>query len=211
MRLLKYAAAYIVLTLSGLCWTGCQTHKAVIPLNSGYQEVSHPHHTFIDEPEPPRISFQHRAADGTVTQIWPSLFGVDTVIEGDLAIFVAEKAYVDPERVTHPRLFAVQAPALPLDLTDEILWRWSQANGKNFNKTLQKFSGITPVERNGGLEVRLDFWADTTFGTAREDWPDNSSILFTWPQVEEIIQAVKAKGVVQKDLRWHTEYIGEKY
>ena len=61
-------------------------------MGSGYEEVSHPHHTLIDEPEPPRISFQHRGTDGEIKQIWPSLYSVNEVIKGDLAIFVADKA-----------------------------------------------------------------------------------------------------------------------
>jgi hypothetical protein len=29
--------------------------------------------------------------------------------------------------------------------------------------------------------------------------------------VSDILRAVKTKGVVEKDLRWHTPYIGEKF
>ena len=146
-----------------------------------------------------------------MTPIWPSLYGVNEVIRGDLAIFVAEKAAIDPERVTHPRLFAVRCPELPLDLTDEVLWRWSQANGKDFKKTLQKFAMVTPEEKNGGLEVRLEFLAPSDYALERDDWPDQSSLQLDWPQVDEIMLRVKTKGVAEKDLRWHTAYIGEKY
>ena len=45
----------------------------------------------------------------------------------------------------------------------------------------------------------------------REDWPDHGSLQLAWPQVEEMIRAVKTKGTEQKDLRWHTKYIGEKF
>ena len=210
MKLPTYFVACVT-ALAGLAVGGCQTHKTVIPMGSGYEEVSHPHHTLIDEPEPPRISFQHRGPDGTVTQIWPSLYGTDDVIKGDLAIFVAEKAYVEPERVTHPRLFAVRSPDLPLDITDEVLWRWSKANGKDFYKTLEKFAAITPSESNGQVLLRLEFWTKPELASVREEWPDQGSLQLDWRQVEEIIRAVKTKGIVQKDLRWHTEYIGEKF
>ena len=46
-------------------------------------------------------------------------------------IFVGDKAYLEPDRVTHPRLFAVKSPELPLDITDEMLWRWSKASFTN--------------------------------------------------------------------------------
>jgi len=200
-----------VAALSAIVGTGCQTHKAVMPMGGGYEEVSHPHHTLIDEPEPPRISFQHRSPDGEITQIWPSLYTVNDVIKGDLAIFIADKAYVVPAPETHPRLFAVRSPDLPLDLTDEVLWRWSKANGKDFTRTLDKFASITADESNGQLLLRIEFWPKSDLGSVREDWPDQSSISFDWHQVDEMMRAVKAKGVVQKDLRWHTEYIGEKF
>lgn len=211
MNLSNYFAA-LALALVSLAEIGCQTHTTVLPLTNGYEEVSHPHHTLIDEPEPPRISFQYRAADGTLTRIWPSLYGFDDdVIKGDLAIFVAEKAYVNPDRETHPRLFAVRAPELPLDLTDEVLWRWTQANHKDFGKALPRLTQVIPVEKNGGLELRFDFWTQIAFGQEPEDWPDSSTLQLSWNQVEEIIRAVKTKGVIEKDLRWHSRYIGEKY
>jgi len=211
MKLPRFFAARSGLILFTLIWAGCQTHTTVVPLKNGYEEVSHPHHTLIDEPEPPRISFQHRGADGVVTPIWPSLYGVNDVIKGDLAIFVAEKAALEPARVTHPRLFAVRPPELPLDITDEVLWRWSQANGKDFAKTLQKLALVTPEEKKGGLELRLEFWTPTTWAAEREDWPEQSSLQLGWRQVDEIMQRLKTKGVMEKDLRWHTSYIGEKF
>jgi hypothetical protein len=204
-------APALVLAVLGLCGAGCQTHKAVLPQSGGYEEVSHPHHTLIDEPDPPRISLQHRDAGGKVTQIWPSLSSAYDVIKGDLALFVAEKAFVEPERVTHPRLFAVRSPDLPLDLTDEILWRWSKANNKDFGKTMDKFYAMEMEEKNDGLQLTLEFWNRTELAAARDDWPDQGLLLLSWPQVDEIMRAVKTKGTVQKDLRWHTEYIGERF
>ena len=109
----------------------------------------------MSQPETTRVSFLYRAPDGKTTLIWPSLYGVGEVIKGDVAVFVGDKAYVssDPNdpRGMKPRLFAVQSPALPLDITDEILWRWSKATGKDFEKARQFFSLVTPVEMNGQL------------------------------------------------------------
>src|ERR1039457_6168152 len=195
MRLPKRFILPLVLALPGLFLAGCQTHTTVIPLSHGYEEVSHPHHTLIDEPEPPRISFQRRGADGNLTQIWPSLYGVNEVIKGDLAIFVGDKAALEPARVTHPRLFAVTAPELPLDLTDEVLWRWSKANGKDFGRTLAKFTLVTPAEKNGRLQLLLEFSSEYRWMGQDADWPDKSLFTLTWDQVGEIIRAVRTKGV----------------
>ena len=207
-----FFAARFALALLGLALAGCQTHKAVIPLSHGYQEVSHPHHAWLDEPEPPRISFEHLETDGKTTVIWPSVYGANEIIKGDLAIFVGERGYIDEgARVTHPRLFAVQSPALPLDITDVVLWRWAKANGKDFAKALDKLNLVTPAENTGGLEVELEFSvANKLFGD-EQDWPDKGTLQLNWNQVAEILRAVKTKGVQQTDLRWHTPFIGERF
>jgi hypothetical protein len=211
MKTANLIASASLLAALGLGLAGCQTHSITTPLSGGYEEVSHPHHALIDEPEPPRFSFQHRAADGTVTKIWPSLYGVQEVIHGPLALFVGDRGYFEPERTTRPRLFAVAAPALPLDLTDEVLWRWSQSNHKDMNKTLARFAMITPKEKNGGLQLRLEFTTDNPWLGTDKDWPLVSELQLDWNQVGEMVRAVKTKGAEQKDLRWHTPYIGEKF
>lgn len=210
MKLLSRLAAAAPLAVLMLGEPGCATHKTVVPLSNGYEVVAHPHRTFIDDPPPPTLSLQRRDKEGTVQKIWPSLYSTDTVLRGDELIFVAEKAYVQPERVTRPRLFMVKPPELPLDITDEILWRWAKANHRDFTKVLQKFAGVTPADQGDGVEVRLDFWASPVFGEVHQDWPDNGTLQLGWPEIEEIMHAVRVKGMLEKDLRWHSEYIGEK-
>ena len=135
------------------------------------------------------------------------MYGVGEVIHGDVAIFVGDKAYVssDPDdpRGIKPRLFAVQSPGLPLDITDEVLWRWSKASGKDFTKAVQLFSLVTPAEKNGQLELQLEFL------TEEKNWPDKATLQLDWNQVSDIMREVKAKGTVHKDLRWGTPYITE--
>jgi hypothetical protein len=118
---------------------------------------------------------------------------------------VGDKAYVssDPDepRGTKPRLFAVQAPGLPLDITDEVLWYWSKASGKNFEKAVQLLNMATPVEKGDKLEVQLEFWM------GGNGWPENSTLQLDWNQVSDIMRTVKEKGTVHKDLRWGTPYI----
>ena len=187
----------LALATSGL--TGCQTHSMVTPVRNGYEEVSHPHHTLIDEPEPPRFSFQHRAAGGAVTKIWPSLYGVPEVIHGNLAIFVGDRGYFEPERVTHPRLFAVEAPALPLDITDEVLWRWAQTNHQDFARAQARFVLVTPGEKNGQLQLRLEFAPENAWLSVDKEWPDASDFQLDWGQVADMGRAVKTKGTEKKD------------
>jgi hypothetical protein len=172
-------------------------------LSGGYEEVVHPGKSM--DPADARVSLGYRGPNGRSILIWPSLYGTDVVIKGDVAIFVGDKAYVSPDpddpRGSKPRLFAVQAPGAPLDITDEVLWCWSKAAGKDFAKAMQLFTLATPVETNNHLELQLEFWM------GGNGWPDNSTLQLDWSQVSEIMRTVKAKGTVHKDLRWGTPYI----
>ena len=201
----------IHLPLATLCvgLAGCVSpqHPVVTPLGNGYEEVAHPTRASMSQPETIRISFLCRAPNGKITLIWPSLYGVGEVINGDVAIFVGDKAYVssDPNdpRGMKPRLFAVRSPALPLHITDEILWRWSKATGKDFTKAGQFFILATPEEMNGQLNVELEFYTDEV------DWPDKSAILLDWNRVADIMREVQEKGPVHKDLRLGAPFIGK--
>jgi hypothetical protein len=212
MKLLRNFTGCLTLALLAPLWAGCQTHKSVTPLGNGYEEVSHPNRNFIllAEPIPPRISLQYSNTDSTITPVWPSLYGVGEVIHGKLAVFVGDKAYLEPDRVTHPRLFTVKSPDLPLDITDEILREWSRVANKNFNTARDRFVSATPEENDGGLELHLEFSASDELA-GPDNWPKQVAVRLNWSQVEAIMQAVKNNGIQQKDLAWKTPYIGEKH
>jgi hypothetical protein len=184
---------------------GCETHQTVAPVDNGYEEVTHLSRSSTDETDLTRTSFQYRASDGKIIEIWPSLYGVKEVVRGNLAIFVGDVSYAEGDsKGTWPRLFAVQSPALPADITDEVLFRWSKTAGKDFALTLNKFSLVTPMESNGRLELQLEF------NTEGNDWPDRVDLQLDWNEVSDIIRTVKAKGVVIKDLKRHSPFIEEK-
>jgi len=198
--------ARLAIALLCLVSAGCETQKIVAPLGYGYEEVTHPSRATTDEMDLTRTSFEYRGSDGKSILIWPSLYGVKEVVKGNLAIFVGDVSYMESgSKGTWPRLFAVQSPALPLDITDEVLWRWSKAAGKDLRQTLNKFSLVTPIERNGGLELQFDF------DSQGNDLPDRAVLQLDWNDVSDIMLAVKTKGVVLKDLKWHTPLIGEKH
>ena len=190
-----------------LCFglAGCSTPPIVQPLSNGYVEVTHPQRSMISSDDL-RVSFDYRKPDGKTVLIWPSLYGAGEIIHGDVAIFVGDKAYVssipDDPRGTRPRLFAVQAPGLPLDITDEVLWYWSKISGKDFAKAEQQFNQAIPTATNNQLELQLEFWM------GGNGWPDNATLQLDWNQVSDMMRAVKEKGTVRKDLRWGTPYIG---
>lgn len=201
-KLLPLLPAVLCLGLAG-----CLSSPMASPVGGGYEELAHPTRASAEQPGATRVSFQYRAPGGKVTRIWPSLYGVNEVIHGPVAIFVGDKAYISPDpdnpRGLTPRLFAVRAPDLPLDITDEVLWRWAKAVGKNFASAQSRFSMIYPESKNGRLELHLVFWTD---GDAK-DWPGSATFSLDWAGVSDIMRVVQAKGSVRKDLRWQTQYI----
>jgi hypothetical protein len=204
MKLIKDLIICLSPALLCLGLASCSTPRIVQPLSNGYVEVVHPHRSMNSDADL-RISFEYQAPDGKTTLIWPSLYGVGEVIKGDVAIFVGDKAYVssnpDDPRGTRPRLFAVKAPGLPLDITDEVLWLWSKASGKDFANAVQLFDLATPVEKNNQLALQLEFWR------GGNGWPDNSTLQLDWNQVSELMREAQEKGATRKDLRWGTPYI----
>jgi hypothetical protein len=209
MNLLTTSSNRLALGLLCVDLMGCKSQMA--PLANGYESVTHPTHSSVFDPELPRVSFQFRESSGKTILIWPSLYGVNNVVKGPLAIFVGDTAYVDVDgKTTRPRLFAVKAPELPIDITDEVLRRWSKSTGKDFAEALSRYSLVTPVERDDRLELHLEFWTAEMLSEDKA-WPDSGDVRLDWKQVSDIRRAEKIKGVVKKDLRWHTPYIGEKF
>ena len=192
----------LMLLTTGLA--GCASTRVIVPVGNGYEEVGHPTRATTSQPETARVSFQYREPDGRTVLIWPNLYGVNEVIKDKVAVFVGDKAYEkmdqDHPRTTRPRLFAVNASGPPLDITDEILWRWSRTSGKDFAKAVSLLSLETPAEENGRLAIHLVFWTD------EKDWPD-AVMRLDWNQVSDLMREVKAKGVVRKDPRWGSTYI----
>lgn len=210
MKSIKKSATGLILALLVLEWAGCKTHGTVTPIGDGYEEVSHPIHNYIAlaDPQSPRVSFQYRSADDHVTPIWSSLYGVNEVVNDGVAVFLGDKAYLSPDRGTRPRLFAVKSPDLPVDITDEVLREWAQATRRSFQLAQDKFTLATPVEKDGRLELRLEFSPENESGDPG-NWPEQSALLLEWNQLDDIMRTVKANGSEQKDLAWKTPYIGE--
>lgn len=200
-------AARLAAVLLFLLLAGCRSdHPGVVPLSHGYEEVTHSDRSMAGAAGGGRTAFVYHAPDGQTLPIWPSLYGVDEVIHTNLAVFVGDVTRGGrSSRSTGPRLFVVAAPELPVDITSAVVWRWSQASGKDFRTALEKFSLVTPVARDGRLELHFDFWTEE----GETDWPDRAVLTLEWNQVTDILRAVKQRGGVKKDARWRTPFIGE--
>src|SRR5689334_10454736 len=131
MKLSRHLFQYFPPALLCFGLAGCSSPNAITPQGGGYEEVTHPPRP-LSQSSDPRVSFQYHAPNGRTIHIWPSLYGVNEVVHGNLAVFVGDLAYVsanpDNPRGMKPRLFVVEEPGLPADITDEVLWQWAKAN-----------------------------------------------------------------------------------
>jgi len=87
-----------------------------------------------------------------------------------------------------------------LDITDEVLWRWSKQSGEDFTNVMRRASITYPKEKDNVIEL---FFAAGIH---------NDIVVRTdWNQILDVMREVKEKGVVRKDVRWGTTYIEKEF
>jgi hypothetical protein len=181
--------------------TGCGSFSTAESLGGGYEEVTYTQPSIFMEQDAHRFALQYRNREGRLVAIWPSVPSGPDVANG-IAVFVADAAREprDPDepRSTMRRLFAVRAPELPLDITDEVLWQWSKTNKIDFAEALKIASVVTLNKKEGQLEIRFAFWNN-------DDWP--RLVTLDWNQISAIMSDVKGRGVVRKDRVWGASYM----
>jgi hypothetical protein len=162
----------------------------------------------MSEEESSQFELQYSPGKGKWwVKVWPDMSGGIAVTNG-IAVFIGEKASKKREHFydswpLESRLFAVRAPNPPLDITDEVLWRWSQESGGVSEKILSK-AYISGIDRtNNALNLRFGVWL-------APDWP-SITVRRDWNQIADVMREVKEKGVVRKDLRWGTIYIEKEF
>jgi hypothetical protein len=170
--------------------------------------VSYTRHSFSN-PEATQITLQYRNSEGRRVMIWPETLGC--IVTNDAALFIGYKAYDQPPsdepQATRPRLFIVRVPNLPLDISEEILWRQAKQSGGDLAKLLKEPSVLKKVnihdvgETNNILELRFEI----------EDVGPNGVIHLDWYQISDIMREVKEKGVLRKDRVWGTKYIEKEF
>jgi uncharacterized protein YceK len=183
--------------------TGCGTIPSYEDLGNGYVEATYIR-TSSWEPTAIRTELRYKQGWGTGV-IWPKTDGV--IVTNDMAVFIGNKASSQPEPGERwpmkPQLFAVRAPELPLDITDEIIGRWAQTSGKDVVKAIAMADIVYFQEKNNKIDFHFVFWTS-------EKWPD-TVITLDWNQISDVMREVKEKGVVHKDLRWGTSYIEKEF
>jgi hypothetical protein len=97
----------------------------------------------------------------------------------------------------------MKAPDLLLDITDEVLWRWSKQSGEDFTKLSKKAYIMYPKKKGDALEFQFAVWTPP-------DWP-TVVVLMDWNQISDVMREVREKGVVRKDRVWGTSYIEKEF
>jgi hypothetical protein len=122
---------------------GCGTIPSYEDLGNRYVEATYTS-PGLWEPSGHRFALCYKHSDFWHSTIWPSLEADRAVVEDDVVVFVANTAFEPPlsdePRATMQRLFAVKAPELPMDITDEVVWRWSKESGEDFATIMKKAS-----------------------------------------------------------------------
>ncbi len=180
---------------------GCGTIPSYEELGNGYVEATYIR-TSWEQPAM-RIELRYKKGWGTV-KIWPSLDGIRPVLKDDVVVFAGMKALEPPDSnepdAVDSRVFAVRAPGLPLDITSEILWRWSKESGGDFARFKEATGIVYPKEKNNGIEFHIATGSNK-----------NNILYYDWNQISDIMREVKEKGVVRKDRVWGTSYIEKEF
>jgi hypothetical protein len=192
---------HVLVAISCMSLTGCGSVTRVEPLGNGYERVSYTQSS-ISEPEATQITLQYRNLNERRVMIWPSVYGY--IIKDDVAVFLGDVATKQPNpensRATDSRLFAVKAPELSLDITDQVLAQGGKERRKSFWQIPKSATIATLKKTNDGIDV----------GIAFVDWTDRD-IKLTWNQLSDIMREVKEKGVERKDRVWGTSYIEKEF
>ena len=184
--------------------TGCGTIPRYEDIGGRYVEAIYVGGGLSWEPTPTRSALCYKHSDFWHSTIWPKTYNI--IVTNDVAIFSGGKAYEPPypdePLATGWRLFAVKAPDLPLDITDEVVWRSAKQSNEDLtivlkNPDLLKKVDIGVIDQTNGVLKFGVYIRDTT----------NGVVHLEINKIPDIMREVKEKGVMRKDRVWGTRYI----
>jgi hypothetical protein len=199
----KQLICHLLLAILCASMTGCGSVSSYEPLGNGYISVAHTEHSMSEE-DASQFDLQYSPGKGKWwIKVWPDM-GMGIVVTNGVAVFGGERAFEKPEHFwehcpTESRVFAVKSPDMPMDITDEILWKWSKQSNGNFAK-IQKTASFVYVKETNNI---VGFY----FANRVSDL----NIYLDWNQITDIMREVKEKGVVRKDLQWGTKYLEKEF
>jgi len=223
VKLDKNLAVHFSLVIFCVGLTGCGTIPSYEDKGGRYVEATYTH-PGLWEPSGRRMALCYEYGGGLWhSTIWPDTFGIH--VTNDVAVFIARKTArrPDPEwrEKTDNRLFAVRWPEMPMDITDEVVWRCAKQPGPQLYATLEspladgswpkwvKQSDTNLVEDIKNPYMSIDLLEETN-GALKFCGPYFDFHL-DWNLVPDVMREVKGKGVVRKDRVWGTSYIEKEF
>lgn len=183
---------------------GCSS-KSATALGGGYEEIRIVHESVLMEPSLIQQQLAYRDASGKRTLVWPWLRSGVFITNG-LAVFLGDRSTFWSTNDKHwgqaPRLFVVKAPAVPVEITSEVLRRWARSSGKPEQEILKAASLIGAKMLPEGS---FDFYFEFDGGR----WP-GTHIVLDWSRIIEIEQLVRKDGELHNDPELHSGYIAER-
>jgi hypothetical protein len=192
---------HFLLAIFGMSLTGCGTIPSYEDKGGRYVEATYTH-PGLWEPSGHRMALCYEYGGGLWhSTIWPDTLGI--YVNDGVALFTAYAASREPDpenpKATHPRLLAVRAPDIPLDITGEIVRGWAKKTGHDLN-----IYGPRTIVHSEQKDDMVEF----TFGISASE---HATVTMDWNQIADVMREVKEKGVVKKDRVWGTSYIEKEY
>ena len=137
-----------------LSLNGCGSISDYEPLGSGYIWVTHTENS-ISEPSAHQFQLQYSPGKGEWwIKVWPDM-GEGVAVTNGVAVFGGEKGTEKPQHFgeywpTESRVFVVKSPDMPMDITDEVLWRWSKQSNGDFAR-IQKTASLAYVKGTNNM------------------------------------------------------------
>lgn len=182
-------------------FVGCGQGSNRKKLNDGYEEVTLTRTSLIGEPALIQTRLEYRGA-GKSAVIWPVVRS-DIFIKDGVAAFVGDRSEkwstLDQRWETGTHLFVVKGPGVPVDVTSELVGRWSRDSGKDSAQAIAAACLI------GGKTIsadQLSFYFEFNGGL----WPGvNMSV--SGDQLLDMMREVNATGAQRKDPLFHVTYM----
>jgi len=208
---------YFLLPIFYISLTGCVSLPSYEDKGGRYAEATYIRPVLWEESSS-HSALCYKYSDFWHSTIWPDVDGIS--VTNEVAVFEARKtAYIpDPDWSGHTdaRLFAVRAPEMPMDITDEVLWRCAMQPSPQLFATPERPSAIPWPQWVKQSETNLEeLLKNPDIGLMREtnnalEFYESTSgqiVHLDWNQVPSIMREVKGKGIVRKDRVEHKAYI----
>jgi hypothetical protein len=184
MRILCLSSAIVWLSVSG-----CTSNEVVRVLGNGYEEVTRRESSVINEPIATKVALRYKPNSGKAVPVW-NVVRSKVFITEKCAVFIGDRSirWSKDDQIweMEPRVFAVEAPETPVDITSEILRRWA----KTANRDSKVIFAANLIGATQTPDKNLDLYFEFNGGVL-----PGTHITVTWDQILEMLQKSKSEPI----------------